>query len=414
MTESSASEPARFQDIPVPRRDIVIALLDEFAAHVEPNDLTQLRAICELLVKIYHLEFHAELEHMKRAYAPFNPDLDDENFDLSDTPNSERAKQLADHLRTVLERGNYECLTDGDLHRALTERSLFALDIVVDTSVYEELVLYARGETVHKVEIPRWFGLSKQTIDVASFDRVCMYIRFKTRAQLERERGKFKQAPRFEPGTTILKLFRNIPRADLEILFPNCTPQMRPIDKVFFGVPAVVGGIPVLFKLAPLAFALAVVLGLRNDEIDTASLIAGLTGLAVLGSYLFRQWGKFKNRRMLFIKELSENLYFRNLDNNEGVLTRLVDEAEEEECKEALLAYFFLLRTPGGLSSSDLDAVVERWLEERFKISTDFEVSDAIAKLVNLGLVREQDGRFSVCPPTEGLAQLRKRWDALG
>jgi hypothetical protein len=413
VTETVPGEPARFQDIPVPRRDIVLALLDEFAAHVEPDDLTQLRAICELLVKIYHLEFHAELEHMKRAYAPFNPDLDDENFDLSDTPSSERASQLADHLRTVLERGNYECLTDGDLNKALTERSLFDLDIVVDTTVYEELVLYARGETVRKVEIPRWFGLSKTSIDVATFDRVCMYVRFKTQEQLDAERRRIKQT-RFEPGTTILKLFRNIPRADLEILFPNCSLQMRPIDKVFFGVPAVLGGIPVLLKLAPLAFALAVILGLRNDEIDTASLIAGLTGLAVLGSYLFRQWGKFKNRRMLFIKELSENLYFRNLDNNEGVLTRLVDEAEEEECKEALLGYFFLLRTPDGLSSADLDSMVEAWLKERFKISTDFEVGDAIAKLVNFGLVREQDGRYTVCPPTEGLAQLRKRWDALG
>lgn len=413
MTDTTTSEPPRFQDIPVPRRDIVIALLEEFEAHVEPEDLASLRAICELLVKIYHLEFHAELEHMKRAYAPFNPDLDDENFDLSDTPKDERASQLAEHLRTVLERGNYQCLTDGDLNKALTERSLFELEIEVDTSVYEELVLYARGETVRNVEIPRWFGLSKTTLDVATFDRVCMYVRFKTREQLDAERRRIKQT-RFEPGTTILKLFRNIPRADLEILFPNCNLKMRLIDKVFFGVPAVAGGIPVLLKLTPLMFALAVLLGFRNDEIDTASLIAGLTGLAVLGSYLFRQWGKFKNRRMLFIKELSENLYFRNLDNNEGVLTRLVDEAEEEECKEALLAYFFLLRTPDGASSAELDGVVERWLKERFKISTDFEVSDAIAKLVNLGLVREQDGRFTVCPPAEGLAQLRKRWDALG
>jgi hypothetical protein len=413
VTEPAPGEPARFQDIPVPRRDIVSALLDDFASRVEPDDLAQLRAICELLVKIYHLEFHDELENMKRAYAPFNPDLDDENFDLSETPNNERAKQLAEHLRTVLERGNYECLTDGDLNKALTERSLFAIDIVVDTSVYEELVLYARGESVKKVEIPRWFGLSKTSIDVATFDRVCMYLRFKDREQLERERGQLKQA-RFEPGTTILKLFRNIPRADLEILFPNCHLQMRPIDKVFFGVPAVLGGIPVLLKLAPLAIFTAVLLGLRNDHVDTASLVAGLTGLAVLGSYLFRQWGKFKNRRMLFIKELSENLYFRNLDNNEGVLTRLVDEAEEEECKEALLAYFFLLGKPEGLSSSDLDGDVERWLKQRFKISVDFEVSDGIAKLVNLGLVREQDGRFTVCPPSEGLTQLRKRWDALG
>lgn len=413
MTHPSLGEPARFQDIPVPRRDIVVALLEDIAPHVEPSDLAQLRTICELLVKIYHLEFHAELESMKRAYAPFNPDLENERFDLTDTPIDERADQLVEHLRKVLERGNYQCLDDGDLNRALTEHSLFALDLKVDTSVYEEMVLYARGETIRKVDTPKWFGLSKQTIDVATFDRVCMFIRFKSLEQLTKERGQYKK-PRFEPGTTILKLFRNIPRADLEILFPNCDPQMRVIDKIFFGVPAVVGGIPVLFKLAPLVLALAVWLGLRNEHIDTASLVAGLTGLAVLGSYLFRQWGKFKNRRMLFIKELSENLYFRNLDNNEGVLTRLVDEAEEEECKEALLAYFFLLRHAEGLTLEQLDDAVEQWLNQRFEISIDFEVSDGIAKLVNLGLVREEAGRLTVCSPSEGLARLRERWDSLG
>ena len=31
-----------------------------------------------MLTALYHFEFHAELEVMKRSYAPFNPDLDDE------------------------------------------------------------------------------------------------------------------------------------------------------------------------------------------------------------------------------------------------------------------------------------------------------------------------------------------------
>jgi hypothetical protein len=406
MTRTSAA--ARFQDIPVPRRDIVAALLDEFRDEAE-----QLRTVCELLTAIYHFEFHAELERMKRAYAPFNPDLDDERFDVADTPTPERAEVLSEGLRSVLERGNYELLTEDDVEHAFAERSLFPLNVVVDTGVYEKVVIYARGETRREAEVPSWYGLGRRRIEVPTFDRVCLYIRFENRENLDLSEAKLKRL-KFEPGTTILKLFRNIPKADLEILFPNCELKMRATDKLFLGVPALLGGVPVVAKLAPAGFALAVMLGFRSGEIDTASIITGLTGLVVLGAYLFRQWGKFKNRRVLFNKELSENLYFRNLDNNEGVLTRLVDEAEEEECKEALLAYFFLRRRGAGSSTSELDAAVEAWLRERFRVSVDFEIGDALGKLERLGLVRRDDeSRLTACEPEIANTRLRARWDAL-
>lgn len=405
---------ARFQDVPVPRRDIVVALLEHAGRSLDADDVARLRSICELLINLYHFEFHAELEAMKRAYAPFNPDLDDARFDVVDTPTPERAALLGERLRSVLERGNYERLTEDDVHHAFTERSLFPLAVVVDTSIYEEIMIYARGETRRHADVPRWYGLRRRTIDVPTFDRVCLYVRLKSPAQLGLSPAKLARQ-RFEPGTTILKLFRNIPSADLEILFPNCEPQMRVLDKLFFGVPALLGGIPVIAKLAPATFALAVLLGLRRGQIDTASIIAGLSGLIVLGAYLFRQWGKFRNRRLLFSKELSENLYFRNLDNNEGVLTRLVDEAEEEECKEALLAYVMLSLCPdaNGLDIDELDRRIEDWLAQRFDVAIDFEIGDALAKLERLELVT-RDGRQIVAhPPAEAVTRLRARWDAL-
>ncbi|PRP95225.1 TMEM143 family protein [Enhygromyxa salina] len=410
---------ARFQDIPVPRRDVLAALLEDAAATDDgaPGCAT-MGALFETLTAIYHFEFHAELELMKRSYAPFNPDLDDERFDVATVPNQARAELLNERLRSVLERGNYRRLTDDDVAHAFAERSLFPLSVVVDTSVYQEFVIYARGETERAAEVPRWYGLRQRVVQVPTFDRVCLYIRLEPETGLEPAQVKRSRA-KFEPGTTILKLFRNIPKADLEILFPNCQLEMRASDKLFFGVPALLGGIPVIAKMIPAAFALAILLGLRRGEIDTGSIITGLTGLVVLGAYLFRQWGKFRNRRVLFNKELSENLYFRNLDNNEGVLTRLVDEAEEEECKEALLAYYFLHRAADGqtskaLTAPELDAAVEAWLSERFRVTIDFEVGDALTKLEALGLVvRDEQQRYTACAPDNALAQLRARWDTI-
>ena len=69
------------------------------------------------------------------------------------------------------------------------------------------------------------------------------------------------------------------------------------------------------------------------------TLIALLAGLVTLGSYLWKQFNNYKNCKLSFMQTLTENLYFENLDNNAGVFHRLIDDAEEEECKEAILVY---------------------------------------------------------------------------
>lgn len=403
----------RFQDIPIPRRDIAAALREDFAGPESgPNTDKLLASLSERLLALYHYEFHSELERLKRDYAPFNPDLDHPQAALGPATKRARAEDFSEGLCSVLERGNYEQLDTADVLHAFEEKSLFPLKVVVDMDVYAESVFYARGETVREAQIPKWYGRRHESIQVPTFERVCLFIRFKSAEQLGLTRAQLRRT-KFEPGTTILKLFRNIPKADLEILFPNCEPRMRVLDKLFFGVPAVLGGVPVATKLAPAAIALAILIGLRQGEINTASIIAGLSGLVVLGAYLFRQWGKFKHRRMMFNKELSDNLYFRNLDNNEGVLTRLIDEAEEEECKEVLLAYVHLLHAGEALSPQALDARVEAWLHERFEVEVDFEVADGLAKLEHFGLVTHEGDDYRAQPLPVALGGLDARWQAL-
>ena len=90
---------------------------------------------------------------------------------------------------------------------------------------------------------------------------------------------------------------------------------MRLIDKLFIGVPAVVGGVPVLAKLAPVAIALGILVGFESGEVNKASIIAGLSGLVAMTLFLARQWDKFTKRKLQFMKQLSENLYFRNRGN---------------------------------------------------------------------------------------------------
>jgi len=209
-----------------------------------------------------------------------------------------------------------------------------------------------------------------------------------------------------------------VPKADLEMLFPNSEIRMKTIDKLIIGVPAAVSGAVVVVtklgaSLALVASLVAFWLGLRSASVDIQQghLVALGLGLAALGGFLFKQFNKFKNRKLRFMKALAENLYFKNLDNNAGVFHHLIDAAEEEEFKEALLAYLFLERNEGGLTRPQLDAAVETWLAKDWDCEIDFEVDDALAKLERWGLVTRRNDRLVVLPLPEAKARLDQLWD---
>jgi hypothetical protein len=397
---------AELHQIPVARRVLVKALAEE----LEPDQATAFGELVRLLIATFHFEFHDLLEDMKACYAPLNPDDDGRGDEGADEAQlAEASNELTAKLGRALERANYVRLTGEAIEYAFREFSLFPLQLLVDFDMFDDYLVFYRGETLRQSEVKRWFGLRRTTIEVPTFDRVCVFIRFKPEGALSLQQRK--QLHQHEPGSAILKLFRNIPKADLEMLFPNTQLRMRLRDKLLIGVPALVGGVPVALKLVPALLALAVLLGIQRGEVNLTSIVAGLSGLVGLGLFLFRQWDKFQHRKVGFLKTLSENLYFRNLDNNQGVLTRLVDEAEEEEVKEALCAYRVLLDEPG-LDEATIDRRVEDWLRDRFGLELDFEIDDALAKLVRLGLAeRDDEGRYRVLPVDQALTELDRRWD---
>ena len=94
-------------------------------------------------------------------------------------------------------------------------------------------------------------------------------------------------------------------------------------------------------------------------ELNKTVLLALLAGLVALGGYIWKQLNSFKNRKLKFMQSLTQNLYFKNLDNNAGVFHRLANDAEEEKCKEAILAYFFLLISKIPISRAELDRTIE-------------------------------------------------------
>ena len=200
----------------------------------------------------------------------------------------------------------------------------------------------------------------------------------------------------------MLNLFQNVPAADLEMLFPNIRVGMRWLDRFLIGVPALVsGGLVFTTKAGATLLLLGSLIGFwlglssKPVELDKAALIALGAGLGALGGYLWKQFSNFRNRKLKYTQALTENLYFKLLDNNAGVLFRLLDDAEESECKESLLAYYFLLAGGEPMTAEALDSAIETWLASSWQCRIDFEIDDALAKLSRLGLIQPAgEGRW--------------------
>lgn len=417
VTEASMTDtiPAlRF--VPYRKHDVIeMCLADQALA---PEQQADFRQLCHMLGSIFHFEFHQVLEALKASYAPLDPDADTRRYPPDDQPDNhatppQARAELVELLGGLLEKANYERISQADLNQALHEASLFKIRLQVDFDDFAEVLLFCRGESLRTETLKTWFGLGRREITFTNYDRVVVYLRFRDDYQA----GKGFM-PACKPGATVLKLFQNVPKADLEMLFPNTQVRMRTVDKLMIGVPAAIsGGIVVTTKLGASLVLLGSLIGFwiglesQPVELNQATLVALLAGLGTLGGYLWKQFSNFKNRKLQFMQTLTQNLYFKNLDNNAGVFHRLTDDAEEEENKEAILAYYFLLTHPQGLSQHALDQHIERWFREKWACTLNFEIDDALQKLLALGLVQEGQGTLTAIPLQDAIRKLDQRWD---
>jgi len=401
--------------IPFRKQDIIQMCSQELNDETSANSFNQ---FCQLLSSVIHFDYHEQLESLKNTYAPFDPNADTQQIKSFSKAHREQCKtNFAEYFAKTLNAANFEKITEQDVQEALTEESLFKVRLEVEFDDFEQVVFYRRGESQLSETITSCWGLRKQTINFTNYDRVAIYITFKDKAYFDK---KNKQPIGFEPSSTIIKLFQNVPKADLEMLFPNSEVKMRPIDKIFIGASAVVGGAVVLVtKLGASIILLAALfsfwLGLRSESVTMTQqhLISFGLGVGVFMGFIFKEWSKFKNRKIKFMKALSDNLYFKNLDNNAGVFHTLIDAAEEEDLKEALLAYTFLLKSKQGLSASKLDQQIEAWFSDKYQCQLDFEISDALAKLERMKLITQHNNNYQALPLTQAKQCLDKHWDSI-
>ncbi len=416
MTADTRSGGAIERDrfIPVRKTDILDALIEH--GRLRGGEAERFRRLARLLGAVYHYEYFDRLETLRNDYFYFNPDLP-HDVPVDPATLARVHDEMVATLVGVLREADFVEVAPDDLARSHRERHALKVEIAIPAGDYREVRFFRRGHHRAKVEIAEWFGWRKREVDVEVYDHLVLMVMVKPEREIASARLRRRLAKsRLRPGTILIKYFRDVVRGDLNMLYPDVRVVLSLFDKLSLGLPGIAGGIPLLLKLLPAVSVLFVViaayLGVSGTvhEDDTKQALAAVSALVALGGYLTRQWLKYQRQSLKYQKEISDNVYFRNINNNAGALDYIVGSAEEQECKEAFLAYYFLATAAAPVTQGALEGEVESWLKEKFGVVAQFEVTEALAKLQRLELLRRDGDKIEVLPLDDALQVLDRRW----
>jgi hypothetical protein len=385
----------RERTIPIRNADLYRLLLAD--SRLDPSRRGEYQQVFRLLASTLHHDFHSQLLSLKDLYAPLDPDCDCVRLEA----HSPKLSQACDEaflapFEQLLERANFRPLNLEQLKEAVSEPNEMGLNYVPNFELFEHLRVWVRGDTqVVRTARSLRTRFRRRSIVHPAYQRMVVCLKFRPGKHL----GDFARSDVF-----YLRLFKDVPHVDMEMHLPEqgTRVKMRMIDKAQIASPVAVGLPTIVMKLMAVSL-----FSLSTSAIGTL-LIAPIT--AGVNSFFGFQRAKQKHLHYMI-----RHLYYLTLANNASVICRLVDMAEEEEVKEAALAYYLLNRPAADgvpWTAPRLDSAIEALLREQAGVAVDFEIGDALEKLKRYGLVRaDAQGRLETIPPREALAVLDRRWD---
>lgn len=365
----------------IPVRDTALAhAIAEDAERFGPTAAV-VSELMPAITRVIDQETSAFRNRISHRYEVFNPDretvaLADEDSEL--TPAAYDA--LENRLHHLLEKANYERLSDAQINKAIEMASSHGLSIVLEPERVERFNVYVRGRRFETVKVKHRWRLRKEERKVEVYRRLAVVFQLKGEPHIN------------------LKLFREIQVNDLESLFPHARVTMNGWDrlKIVGGGLGALGGVARQVSKIVLGGAVAA----------TQFLWVVIAALFTLS---FRSFFGYRGAKLVRTGQMTHNLYFKNVANNAAVIHSLVHAIFEEEVKEALLAYAFLSHVPEGkkpiASPGQLRAEIEPWLMEDFGVAVRFDAPDAMEKLARLQLWEDRDA-WKVLSPEQAVKRL--------
>lgn len=389
--------------IPLQLRDLIEFLITGRAAKTPTRTLaepegSQFRQFCELVQMHYHSAFHQKFRDLKESYAHFDPDTDTPALTkLSDADRETYLNNLYTEVRNLMQRANYVQLTREQIVQTINGASYWGIEMDVCWDVFDHIEIYYRGDTTGVRTRRVWWKLwRKEEIILPEFNRLMVIIKQRPHKRLGSEA---------DTKAVYLKMFKDMPKPDLEMVLPGTRVKLSSFDKGMIFYPVVSGIALVMYKV------LSDVIGFRDILALGASVSLSWSLAAAFAGYSYKSYISYSNKKTSYTLQLTQSLYYQGIDSNAGVFHRVLQEAEEQESREVILCYYYLWKVGGsqGLRSTELDDLIERELEDRLGVKVDFEIADAIHKLEKLKLVKTHDNKHIAVPLTEALTVFDKK-----
>ena len=346
--------------IPVGSGDLIEYLSNDSETFGEQS--SRLAEVSRWMVRILEQEKSAFERIITRAYARINPDRETVDVLNADPPGDSEFRQLNSKVQHMLEKANFEQLSDDQVKTALEAGSTHGIKVKLDEDSLEEMSIWVRGRSTapyHRRTLKH--PIKGETSQVEVFNRLALITR-----------------PAGESNVQV-RLFKDIPIRDVEALLPNANVSMGLRDAVMM----IGSGAGAVWTVIAKVLAVGLV---------AASQL--LWGVAVPLAGLF--WKVFSGYRRA-IKDRDSNrakhLYFQSLGANRSAIHLISYMICEEEIKESVLLYAFCLDVENdgrSTSESAIKAEIEAYLKELTKIEVDFDIDDAIETLDRLSLWKDR------------------------
>ncbi len=351
-----------------------IVLLEKLKADpdIDPVHHQRIEADTDQIRKQIHQYYrikHSELTHL---YSSFDPDrLPHQVGSVNDASREVLEQDFFDGLQPVLQSANYIQLSEKEIDEAIRSASDWGVMLHVDFSRFRRVEIFARGLIVGRRV--RYHFFRKIESDIVVYQRLVIIFQTKPNSDLETE---------FDPNMIHLRLFKNIPKDDIDMLIPGGGVRLTWFERGKIGIPTLWGFALFVTRLIRNATLLAL-LGIVKVFASFAMFVIVLVAVVY---YTMVSVFRYSTARQKYLLNVAQNLYLQSLDTNAGVLLRLLEEAEQQDACECMLAHVLQrIRAERLDPNHSLDQRIERWLEQNLGRPVDFDAPSACRLLEDLG-----------------------------
>lgn len=179
-------------------------------------------------------------------------------------------------------------------------------------------------------------------------------------------------SPEIKKRNIILKRFRSIPIADMELVFPEMNIKLPP-------------SVLVNIAVALIGVLIALITALKGG----LSWAAGWTTITMLGTRLGQVYNTAVTQKVAIEKSVQRLLQERTVASQGAALSSIIRDIQNQQIRQVLIAYFVLLAKP--TTPEDLDYHCEKILQQKFNLSVDFTCEEALPLLIKWGMVTTID-----------------------